>query len=497
MTVSNLAPDLPMIKLDTTLTDLYHKASDSLRHKQIGQVLSGFSALLDLAPAIPPNRKFIYQDSPFTSDHDSSDSETASTAIKYLSLITQRDAFIAGPSPTIFFHMGSSMPRRRSDQEQAIQSLSALGDSQRPTLVFCDGPRCIPVEEAGIDLIACKLVNDDLERYDNVVPLETHWFLNSKRALADSGLPTPKCVAVAVDGCPAEAASCCSPCADLDADIFVISDSCKGQRGEWLKQQSKRFYDAINSHPLPFVLKNQETVGGAGTFFVRNQEERCSIIESLGKGFLARLLSTVNASNSHLEPATLLLFDLVVDPVGDYGVTFFVNEKGRESTFLGVSKQMIEGDAAWVGSTIDYNQQDKLRHKFGSIINEVSEWLQGYHYIGPCGADILETNDGKYYIVDLNVRTTGSCCLPLMRTHFTQRGLHFASTFSINTDMSRKDFIRAFHEEFRQGRLCLPSWYEDGETGTSLAEVVVGGEDEQRAKEIMGRIQEISKNVIF
>lgn len=45
----------------------------------------------------------------------------------------------------------------------------------------------------------------------------------------------------------------------------------------------------------------------------------------MSKGFLNRLLSAVNADNSHLEPATMLLSDLVQDFTGDYGITFFVN----------------------------------------------------------------------------------------------------------------------------------------------------------------------------
>jgi hypothetical protein len=377
-----------------------------------------------------------------------------------------------------------------------MKTLTTLADHQRPQPIFCDGPDSIPTEESRIDLLAVKVIGDDLEKYNNVVPLETHWFLNSKRALADSGLPTPKYVAVTVDGFPTDAQSCCATCIGSGLDGFVIPDECAGARGTWLKEQSLRLYEALKSHPLPFVLKNQATFGGAGTFIIKTEQERQNIIDDMGNGFLSRLLSAVNARNSHLEPATMLLSELIQDPIGDYGVTFFVNEKGRAPTFLGVSKQMIEGGTAWVGSIIDYQQQTKLQHKFEALMNRISDWLQSYGYIGPVGADILEDAEG-FHVVDLNVRTTGSCCLPLLRTHFTGRGLHLASAFSIDVQQGRAEFLDMFRSEVYKGRMCILSWYEDPETGSSLAELVIGGEDDKRLKELMSRVNENSKSVTF
>ncbi|KAI3571787.1 hypothetical protein IWW34DRAFT_873905 [Fusarium oxysporum f. sp. albedinis] len=489
---------LPTVVLDMTLADLYRQAGSEYSDKCIGQVLSGFSALVPLSPKIPPNCKYIYQDGPFTSSSDASRTENEDTiaAIKYLSLVNQRDAFICGAAPAIFFHMDASPQKRDHDRKQVIKTLATLPDSQRPQPVFCDGPELIPIKEAGIDFLACKVIHDDLERYNNVVPLETHWFLNSKRALADSGLPTPKCVAVTVDGFPTDAQSCCDICISSSLNGFVIPEDCAGARGRWLKEQSLRLYEAVKSHPLPFVLKNQATFGGAGTFIAKTEEERQKIIEDLGKGFLSRLLSAVNANNSHLEPATMLLSDLIQDPIGDYGITFFINEKGRRPVFLGVSRQILENGTAWVGSIIDYRQQNELRLKFDELLNQISDWLQSYGYIGPAGADVLEDADG-FHVVDLNVRTTGSCCLPLLRTHFTSRGLTLASAFSIDVQQRRVEFLDMFRAEFQEGRMCVVSWYEDEETGSSLAELVMGGENDKKLKELMNHVNEDSNNVTF
>ncbi|KAJ4041139.1 hypothetical protein NW758_008031 [Fusarium oxysporum] len=428
---------LPKAVLDTTLNDLYRQAGSEYRNKRIGQVLSSFSALVPPSSKITPNHKYIYQGGPFTSSKGSrTEKEDSATAIKYLSLVNQRGAFVCGTAPVIFFYMDRDSKKRDHDRKQVAKTSATIPDYQRPQPVFCEGPDSIPINETGIDLLAC------------------------------SGL-----------------------------DSFVIPGDCTGNRGTWLKEQSQRIYDALKSHPLPFVLKSQATFGGAGTFIAKTEEERQKIIDNLGKGFLGRLLSSVNADNSHLEPATMLLSGMIQNPIGDYGMTVFNNKKGQEPVFLGVSKQMIQDGTAWVGSTIDYRQQSELRLKFETLTNQISEWLQSYEYIGPAGADVLEDADG-FHVVDLNVRTTGSCCLPLLRKHFTNRELYIASSFS--TDVQQRDeFLDMFKAEFQDGRMCVISWYEDQEKGSSLAELVIGGEDDDRLKELMDRVNEMSKSVTF
>ncbi|KAG7437302.1 hypothetical protein Forpi1262_v001533 [Fusarium oxysporum f. sp. raphani] len=463
---------LPKAVLDTTLNDLYRQAGSEYRNKRIGQVLSSFSALVPPSSKITPNHKYIYQGGPFTSSKGSrTEKEDSATAIKYLSLVNQRGAFVCGTAPVIFFYMDRDSKKRDHDRKQVAKTSATIPDYQRPQPVFCEGPDSIPINETGIDLLACK------------------------RALADSGLPTPKCVIITVKGIPKDAQPCCAPCTGSGLDSFVIPGDCTGNRGTWLKEQSQRIYDALKSHPLPFVLKSQATFGGAGTFIAKTEEERQKIIDNLGKGFLGRLLSSVNADNSHLEPATMLLSGMIQNPIGDYGMTVFNNKKGQEPVFLGVSKQMIQDGTAWVGSTIDYRQQSELRLKFETLTNQISEWLQSYEYIGPAGADVLEDADG-FHVVDLNVRTTGSCCLPLLRKHFTNRELYIASSFS--TDVQQRDeFLDMFKAEFQDGRMCVISWYEDQEKGSSLAELVIGGEDDDRLKELMDRVNEMSKSVTF
>ncbi|OLN85235.1 hypothetical protein CCHL11_04389 [Colletotrichum chlorophyti] len=528
-------PDLPTITLDTTLADLYRRASPKNAHKRIAQILCGINSGSELSANVPRNAKYLYQDSPFNtvpkegSNGASGDKEQQQElAVKYLSLIPQRDAFISGDTAVVLFNIDETDKQKAHDRREAERTISVLAKGQRPDLIFCPGPSRIPIKEAGIDLIAYKLVLDGLEDYDLIVPPETHWFLNSKAALAQSGLPTPKSKIVEIDGLAGEARLCCTSCSG-DVAEFVIPQACTGSRGEWLERQSEKIYADLKAHPLPFVLKNQQTFGGAGTYIVSTEEEREKVVKDFRDGILRKLLSSVTESNVHLRPAALILSDLVRDPIGDYGLTFFVTDDGSDPIFLAASEQMIDDDKAWIGSTINYARQDQLKEKFGPLVRKIAEWLRSHDYVGPAGADVLETAPSKskpatnghktnghgtnghavngnasaeedfsnFHIVDLNIRTSGSMCLPLLKGHFTSRGLWSGSSFSISSKQGREEFIESFRYDFEAGRMCIISWYEDPDTGVSLADVAVGAEDQKGLRKAMKRVRDATEGVTF
>ncbi|KAK1961542.1 solid-state culture-specific ATP-grasp domain-containing protein [Colletotrichum sublineola] len=554
-------PDLPTITLDTTLADLYRRASPKNADKRIAQVLCGVNSCAELSANIPRNAKYLYQDTPFNTvppdescsrpeEEEQQQQQQQQLAVKYLSLIPQRDAFISGDTAVVLFHLDETDEQKAHDRREAERTISVLAEAQRPDLVFCAGPSAIPVKEAGIDMIAYKLVLDGLEGYDLVVPPDTHWFLNSKAALARSGLPTPRATIVEVDGLADEARLCCAPCTsggDAPAAAgFVIPPACTGPRGKWFEAQRERILGALASHPLPFVLKNQQTFGGAGTYIVSTEAERDKLVADFRGGVLRRLLSSVTASNAHLRPAALVLSDLVEDPIGDYGLTFFVTDDGSDPIFLAASEQLTDDAKAWIGSTINYARQDELKRKFGPLVKKIAAWLRSHNYVGPAGADVLETAPSKtvkpetngqttngqttngetaanghksnghptnghtkadhaapeegfshFHVVDLNIRTSGSLCLPLLRRHFTSRGLMSGSSFSISCRQGRDAFIDSFRDDLAAGRMCIVSWYEDPATGASLADVAVGAEDERGLKRAMQRVRDATEEVTF
>ncbi|KAL9949648.1 hypothetical protein ACHAO5_000481 [Verticillium nonalfalfae] len=513
-------PSLPTVKLDTTLADLYRQAAPRKKARRIAQVLCGVNSGLPLSAKFPRNTKYLYQDSPFNtitakapSCPDEKAALTRELAMKYLSLIPQRDAFISGSAPVILFHIDHDDPAQvEHDRAEAEATVSVLAADQKPELVFCAGPADIPVQEKGIDAIAYKLMVDGLERYDLLVQPDVHWFVNSKDALAKSGLPTPKCEIIDLEGHGGAQRGCCEVCVsggDGEGNEFVIPVACEGARGQWFAQESERILQKIVQRSLPFVLKNQQTFGGAGTYVVRTEEERGKVVGDLREGVLRKLMSSVTEANAHLRPGALILSDLVDEPIGDYGLTFFVTEEEAEPVFLAASEQMIGEGNAWIGSTINYRRQDELKKKFTKLVKEVAAWLRSHDYVGPAGADVLETasesvmDEGvdddlaRYHIVDLNVRTSGSLALPLMKTHFTGRGLDNASSFSISSKHSRDEFVALFRDDFESGKMCILSWYQDRDTGTSLADVAVGAATPEDLKKEMQRVRDATDEVTF
>lgn len=186
--------NLPPIRLDTTLAELYAKDCTECEQGQIAIVLCAANS--DVAPTskFARNTKFLYQDSTFSSTPEGAsphqDRELQRTvAVKYLSLVPQHDAFAAGNMPVILFNLDSSEASTNRSQDEALQTISSLIPLQRPRLLFFSSPEQIAMKENGIDRLVVKMELDELEGFPLALDLETHYFLNSKAALCQSGLP--------------------------------------------------------------------------------------------------------------------------------------------------------------------------------------------------------------------------------------------------------------------------------------------------------------------
>ena len=238
---------------------------------------------------------------------------------------------------------------------------------------------------------------------------------------------------------------------------------------------------------------------------VSTQEDLRELQDALSSRILPKLLSQVNSFNAHLKPATLILSDMNTNPIGNYGLTFFVTKSG-ECVFLALTQQVVNSTKAWIGSIISYTEQESFKRRFTAIMKDIGAWLSSHGYYGPCGADILESAPSaddssglpEMNIVDLNVRTSGSLVLGLMSKHFSeQRGLHKASLFSINAKVSRDTFISKFERRFREGHMVIVSWYEDPTSGVSYGNVVIGAPDRKSLEVEVAKVKKISSEVCF
>ena len=499
--------DIPSVTLDITLAELYKKSSEADSTDRIALVLSAANSEIDLSAHVPRNRKYIYQDSTFSTTPKELSSQNyeklqRQAAVKYLSLVPQHDAFASGNMPVILFKLDNSDAEEGLSLEEATKTVSILSPTQRPRLLFFDGPTDISLKENDIDILAIKMELDDLERLPVILSLDTHYFLNSKAALCTSGLPTPKCELIKLESVSPDAQSCCSACS-ANTDSLSVPSNCSGHRRAWLSGQISKMISPISARLLPFVFKNQQTFGGGGTFVISTEDDRSKLIHNLTTRLLPKLLSQVTTLNVHLEPATLLLSEQINEPVGDYGLTFFVTKEG-ECVFLAVTEQTVDSSKAWIGSKISYGAQDTLRQKFGTIMHDIGAWLHKYGYYGPIGADILETasldkqGPGDLWITDLNVRTSGSLSLGLLRGHFSERrSLHEASSFSVNVEMGRTDFVAKLSKQFQEGRIIVVSWYTDTKSKISYANVIVGAEDRARLEKEIERVKQFTTEIHF
>ncbi|AEO64907.1 uncharacterized protein THITE_2047631 [Thermothielavioides terrestris NRRL 8126] len=530
---------LPRIKLDTTFTELYKRASPKDASTRLGWISCGVSTGIDLTAGFPRNTKFVYQDQAFVKAagpelNNGNAGLQWSLAQKYLSLIPQRDAFVSGSTPVIFFNLDRTPEQLEHDRREAEATISVLEPSQRPELIFCPGPAEIPVKEHRIDKLEYKVIADALERYPLTHDLEAHWFLNSKAALARSGLPTPRADIIETEGCPPAADACCGVCAAAAKDtsrLPTIPPGCTGPRGAWLSAQAERILAAVRRRPVPFVFKTQQAFGGAGTWLQEEEEQKQQVHRPPGNnadGLLRRLLSLLTPHNAALRPTTVLLTELVRhEPPGgtDFGLTFVVTAAG-EAVFLAAAEQMLAttttnattttavtttAGAAWVGSTINYARQGALRRRFAGLIAQIAAWVRERGYVGPVGADVLTTgtlaeaesgagqdseDGGGCFVVDLNVRTCGSLALPLLRGHFLERrGMACAGSLSVAYRGGRGEFMERWRAPLEKGRMVILSWYEDPRGGGSIGDVVVGGEDEGRLKELMQAVRESTEEL--
>lgn len=509
---------LPTVHLDTTLTDLVKRACPKYAHKRLAYLHSLGHCGIGLSPHVRRNKRFLYQDGSFvqTPRADLSEANTdlcRSLATKYLSVVPQRDTFITGASVAVFFDSGADDAEAAHARREAEATISVLDDAQRPELVHCPGPSSMPLAESGIDLIAgYKTALDGLAPGDVplMVDLDKHWFLNSKGALAASGLPTPRTEVVEVSGFAVPARECCDVCRrqaaghDEQRVLPAIPAGCDGQRGRWLRKHEQRITSAVEGRAVPFAFKTQQTFGGGGTWLVGSDREKRRLLRRLAEdddGVVRRLLPLVDRGNHHLRPGSVLLSDLVRDPIGNHGATFCVTEAGGV-VFMGVSEQLIAGDGkAWVGSVISYRSQARLHRRLRPLMEQAARWLSREHkYCGPVGMDVLEAragDDTEFYIVDLNVRTSGSMSLPLLKGHFTSRGLFCAGICTVTTPKRRHEFVEQWRSEFSSGSMIILSWHEDLRSGASVGSVVMGAEDKETLEDKIEELKSSAEEVTF
>ncbi|KZV97382.1 hypothetical protein EXIGLDRAFT_560676, partial [Exidia glandulosa HHB12029] len=425
------------VVLDTTFAELYAAAEQRRRH-----VFLPFfpSTEIDLSPSVPRVQKYMYHDTSVTHDTpaDQRARYTEFARVKYLGLLAQRLGFTVGAMPLVIFNHPYSS---ENNIPSVRQTFSRLVQSQRPELRFVDGPKDVKLEED--EILAVAFPMDDLEGMPHAVEPEVHYELLSKRGLALSGLCTPKATIL-----------------DLAAD------------GTWFAQQENMVACTasdsagtldlkayILARALPFVIKLQQSVSGAGTWLVCAEEDRATVADAIPRLAAEYISKELDEAAPQLKPSSLIFTDMVPNIRATLPLVMFV-QRGGKAVFLGCTEQEMSSSGRWAGSTVTYSAQAALRTRLQHTMEQIATFLWSRGYYGPAGADVLEDDEGKQWIVDLNVRVPSGHVLAMLSRHFwVERKMDRAKLLpNMRPRVEREAFVKALKDDFESGSAIIVGW---------------------------------------
>ena len=445
---------------------------------------NGLSVSL-VAPTLSQGSKFVYHietgEEP-TAGTKAEGIEPSSEQIKLKSVLAQQIAFCAGSMPVFLFDLQHRCdcfedPLSQSARKQALRTLSAIDERQRPQLSFFRAPKFIQVCDVSAPLAICT-PSDDFDRLPRLIDQETLYELLTKESLADSSIPTPKGFVIQVD----------LPLPDLDIEA---SD----RKRNWISGEIKRITKEISGTALPYVLKFTQTISGCGVHIVQTNVQHQKLLAETLPAALGAHLPHLSPVNAHLKPCNLVLTPLIEHVTSNYSLTFFVNKKGRGWTYNCCGDQHLDG-TSYEGTTADYKAQKSLQRKMSKTIDTIADFVSRKGYVGPVGADVLEDGDGKQWVIDLNVRWSSSWALGTLKDHFLRRGCTLARLvyLSIELGLSRRRFLQYISDDKAlNDMVVIVGWFEhsSAENPRSYAHIIFGATDESglsAAAEAVNRI---------
>lgn len=191
----------------------------------------------------------------------------------------------------------------------------------------------------------------------------------------------------------------------------------------------------------------------------RTTEEQENLLNDISV-VLRKLLPRVNASNNHLRPASLITTGFLPRPAT--AVAFFVTKNGNP-VFICAATQKFTPSRQWIGGRVNYQMQPYYEVHYRKMIRQIAEFLKSKGYQGAAGADILEDEDRRLWVVDINVRIPGTFNLGCLRIHFLESRSLNESCFilGLRLNFARRQFIEHFDDEFRSKGIIIVAWYHD------------------------------------
>ena len=254
--------------------------------------------------------------------------------------------------------------------------------------LYCRTREDLELDHAG-QRLAVAMPLDALGRLPPAVRPDSHYDILSKACLAVSGLPTPQSQVIHLASYktvqsmairrPGFFPDALTAFAQHEIDIFQTQ----------VNIASENALKLVLAHVLPFVLKQNLTVSGGGTYIVRTEAQRQALISRLQSTIVPLLLSSSTDANAHLQPTALIL-STYIRAVNSYGLTFFVSRANGACRFISCSNQDFDKAGFRTGGYIEYLQQPRLEMRFSALMNKVGALLFARGYYGPVGIDVLE-----------------------------------------------------------------------------------------------------------
>ncbi|KAF2123831.1 hypothetical protein P153DRAFT_401405 [Dothidotthia symphoricarpi CBS 119687] len=451
----------PPVELSTTLSDLYSLDGGDANDIALCYTIPAPSRRA-LSLSCPLSQKYAYQSPRSTKVGPDT------TARFVLGCMSQFYGFVAGPMDLHLFDIDATKMERayqtfswtaaeRSHRQDARRTYERVQASQRPNLHSIETPG--QAVELGKTKKLATASPIDFLNHDpqiTVVPQEAHWKMLSKRTLAESGLPTPPTQIIESQLVALSNGAAVDPVnnpfyqrglSDPYANVDYVPDKDSDK-------ETTRMMAALVDRPLPFVVKLPHGYGGHAVFV-----------------------------------------DLL--PGKSIAVSFFVTKAGR-AVFVSASEEVHNEAGSWTGALMDYAAQDALSVQSNDIINTVAAYVYEKGFYGPMGVDVMTDDQGKIYVIDLNVRHTGSYSLGLMKKHFLEnQKLPFGGLLAPIPIMGDRDaFERRFADEIESGRLVITAWCHSKVAGGlvtyNAAGMIAGAETREQFLEFMDRLNAIT-----
>ncbi|KAF2724386.1 hypothetical protein K431DRAFT_310322 [Polychaeton citri CBS 116435] len=446
-------------RLEKSFETLYSEGNEEDGPKT-AQVVIMPTSTIQLTSKLPLPIRYPYQ-------HLASDMDSETLARMFLQLVGQMTGMIAGNLPLVLFDLDetSASTRKHAHRDDAIQTFEQIAPETRPRLHFVASPEEVAAHIPSGGTIFMPNPMDFLAHLPHTIEPDVHYDLLSKRTLAISALPTPPSL--------------------VSGTNLSSSDL---QDSSILAAEALRILQPLHERAIPFVVKLPQALAGTGTFLVRNETERQNALAVLVPE-VKRMLAVVTPENAHLEPASVIYQELIPGPA--VGFSLFVTKSGRWD-FISCTRQIYDdsdGGEGWSGGYISYPEQEALRLQYADTADKLAAYIHSRNYHGPIGVDIMTGPDGSQYIIDMNVRITGTMPLGFWKSYFISRGLQEAVIFfPLILSVSRTQFQENFEGELQDGRIVVVGWSHDGEGKNSATIIMVAGSTPEDLKALLERL---------